>query len=242
MQLAFTLLDWHARAPGLSTTEQWLNWSALPATIDAALPLAKCSQLPMMAARRLNEGSRAAVDCGLELLHRHSVDAVVFTSRHGELERNLRILTALAQQQTPSPTDFTMSVHNAAVGSLTIAAAAPLVATSLSAGIDSFQQGLVEVAALHAAGYQQVMLVDFDGAIPAVYRPHVSDQTLHAPYAVALLLAAGDHCSCYGQPLSSPRWAALPQSLQFLHARLAGQKRFCVTGERVSWQWECRDE
>lgn len=48
----------------------------------------------MMTARRLNSGSKLAVDCGLSMLRKHAIDAVVYTSRHGELERNYRILHA----------------------------------------------------------------------------------------------------------------------------------------------------
>lgn len=242
MNLAFTLLDWQASAPGLHQMADWQRWASQPPQIDSAQPLAKCSQLPMMTARRLNSGSRAAVDCGLALLQRQRVDALVFTSRHGELERNVRILNALAQQQSLSPTDFAMSVHNAAVGSLTIAAGAPLVSTSLAAGVDSFQQGMVEVAALHAAGYQQVLLVDFDGAIPEVYRAHIPDQVLFAAYAVALLLAPGENCRCQSAPARAPRPAMLPQSLLFLHAHLARLPAFTLAGDRLDWQWACRYE
>lgn len=240
MNLAFTLVDWQASAPGLHQPADWVRWAQQPAVIDSSQPLAKCSQLPMMAARRLTAGSRAAVDCGLTLLRRSAVDALVFTSRHGELERNLRILSALAQQQSVSPTDFAMSVHNAAVGSLTIAAQAPLVATSLAAGVDSFQQGMVEVAALHKAGYQRVLLVDFEGAIPDIYHAHLSDQALFAAYAVALLLAPGEQCQCSSHPDRVPRTASLPQSLLFLHAQLGRQAEFSLPGDRCRWQWQCR--
>lgn len=101
------------------------------AAVDTTGLLTKCDQLPMMTARRLNSGSRMAVNNGLALLRRQpEIEAIVFTSRHGELERNLRILLALSKQESLSPTDFAMSVHNSAVGSLTIAAQAPLVSTS----------------------------------------------------------------------------------------------------------------
>lgn len=76
----------------------------------------------MMTARRLSSGSKLAVECGLAMLRRHEIDAVLYTSRHGELERNYRILHALAMEQAISPTDFALSVHNSAVGNLTIAA------------------------------------------------------------------------------------------------------------------------
>lgn len=238
MNLAFRLADWQASAPGLATADAWTHWAGQPAQIDGSQPLAKSQHLPMMTARRLNSGSRAAVDCGLALLQRCAVDAVVFTSRHGELERNLRILTALARDEALSPTDFTMSVHNAAVGSLTIAAKAPLVSSSLAAGIDSFQQGLIEVASLHCAGYARVLLVDFDGAIPAHYLPHLPTGTPDWPYAVALVLSAGDQWRCRSVPVAHAPQVALPQSLQFLHQMLAGQMQFTLGGDRLNWLWE----
>ncbi len=95
------------------------------------------------------------------MLRKHAIDAVVYTSRHGKLERNYRILHALATDQAVSPTDFAMSVHNSAVGNLTIAARQPIVSSSLSAGLDTFQQGLCEVLCLLQAGYSRVLLVDY---------------------------------------------------------------------------------
>ncbi|OSN09615.1 beta-ketoacyl synthase [Lonsdalea britannica] len=242
MNFAFTLLDWQARAPGLNDSTDWQSWAKTPRAIDPEHPVGKCRHLPMMTARRLNSGSRFSVDCGLSLLQQHGGDAVVFTSRHGELERNLRILLALSQQESLSPTDFTMSVHNSAVGSLTIAARSSVVSTSIAAGVDSFQQGLLEVAALHQAGYRHVVLVDFDGIIPAFYDDKLPEQMPRYPYAVALLLAPGDDLTCSTSPLSQAIEPETPQSLQFLQAVLAQKKAFNIGGANVSWQWKARYE
>ena len=236
MKLTYNLIDWQALAPGLADADAWRSWAQQAAVIDATQPLAKSQLLPMMTARRLSNGSRVAVECAMALLARQRIDAIVFTSRHGELEKSLRILTALAKDEPFSPTDFAMSVHNAAVGSLTIAAKAPLVSTSLSAGIDSFQQGMVEVAALHQAGYQQVLLVDFDGAVPDYYRPWL-DTTFNVPYAVGLVLSKGEQLLCRAQTPATAS-AALPQSLEFLRAQLGPCQAFTLQGERYCWHWE----
>ncbi|MBE5253055.1 beta-ketoacyl synthase chain length factor [Mixta mediterraneensis] len=239
MKLAYSLIDWQALAPGLAEREAWQRWAQQPAVIDSSQQIAKPQYLPMMTARRLSAGSRAAVDAGLALLARQRVDAVVFTSRHGELARNLRILTTLAEQQTLSPTDFAMSVHNSAVGSLTIAAKQPLVSTSICAGSDTFQQGLLEVSALLQAGYRQVMLVDFDGTVPDYYLPWLPETGWNVPYAVALLLAAGDPLQCTTSAKTEPGLQPTPpQSLVFLHNLLAPRKTFTVVGERLNWHWE----
>ncbi|WP_409309381.1 beta-ketoacyl synthase chain length factor [Pectobacterium sp. B1J-3] len=241
MRLAFSIIDWQACAPGLSSVDDWLNWSRMPAAINTEQPLDKCRHLPMMMARRLNQGSRLAVDCGLALLRRQTVDAIVFTSRHGELERNLSILSALSENENISPTDFAMSVHNAAVGSLTITAKSPLVSTSIAAGIDSFQQGLIEAKALQVAGYNNILLVDFDGTIPDFYHPHVPANMPRYPYAVALLLGHGDDMVCESQPQVESHREDSPQSLLFLHGFLARNPGFSLPGERVDWVWERGD-
>lgn len=103
MKFTLTLIDWQARAPGLSDADEWQAWSRRSDAIDPAAPLAKLTDLPMMTARRLNSGSRLAVDLGLMMLRKHRIDAVVYSSRHGELERNFRILQALAAEQPVSP-------------------------------------------------------------------------------------------------------------------------------------------
>lgn len=243
MKLPFSIIDWQASAPGLSKHEDWQKWAQRPIAIDADLPVDKCGHVPMMMARRLLPGSRLAVDCGMAILARQSVDAVIFTSRHGELERNLNILTALANQQSLSPTDFAMSVHNAAVGSLTIAAKVSLVSTSISAGIDSFQQGMFEVCALQSAGYKNILLVDFDDAIPLFYHPHLPEHTPNFPYSIALLLSdsaeGGKHYCCQSIAKQHNPTVQLPHSMMFLHALLANKSTYSIPGEQHYWLWEC---
>ncbi len=237
MKLAFNLVDWQACAPGLSDAAQWLAWGKASPVIDATAAIARCTHLPMMTARRLASGSRLAVDAALAVLARQRIDALVFASRHGELERNFRILTALAEQQPVSPTDFAMSVHNSAVGNTTIAAGLPLVSSSVSAGRDTFGQALVEAAAFLHAGYKRVLLVDFDGAIPDFYQPLLAHEPPTFPYAVALVLEAGSHLRAQSVPDAHPAVAPLPQSLSFLHAWLGEAPNFAFRGERLLWQW-----
>ena len=169
MEFALTLLAWQARVPGVNELEEWQAWahkSGAPDP-DAGSQFKKPVELPMMVARRLGDGSKQAIECGLILLRQQpDIEAVVYTSRHGELARNYKILQSLAAKQSVSPTDFTMSVHNSTVGHLTIISKKPLVASSVSAGMDTFQQGVLEVMSLLSAGYKKVLLVDFEDTVP----------------------------------------------------------------------------
>ncbi|POT55481.1 beta-ketoacyl synthase [Citrobacter amalonaticus] len=237
MKFALNITDWRAMAPGLSESTQWHEWSRLSHAIDPAAPQAKLSELPMMTARRLSSGSKLAVECGLAMLRRHDIDAVLYTSRHGELERNYRILHALATEQALSPTDFALSVHNSAVGNLTIAAKQPIVSSSLSAGRDTFQQGLCEVISLLHAGYQRVLMVDFDGFLPEFYHPRLPENMPTWPWAVALVCEAGSDWQCQTQPGQAGAETELPQSLLFLQHYLQNADAFTLPGERMQWHW-----
>jgi hypothetical protein len=237
MKFALNIIDWQARAPGLSETVEWHQWSRHPYAIDPAAPQATLKELPMMTARRLSSGSKLAVECGLTMLRHHAIDAVLYTSRHGELERNYRILHALATEQPLSPTDFALSVHNSAVGSLTIAAKQPVVSSSLSAGRDTFQQGLCEVMCLLHAGYQRVLMVDFDGFLPEFYHTQLSPGFPSWPFAMALVCEAGNAWQCETQPYRAGDEPTLPQSLLFLQQYLQNAATFTVPGERMQWQW-----
>lgn len=237
MKFSLNIIDWQARAPGLSDAAEWQAWSRQHLTLDPAAPLPKLAELPMMTARRLNSGSKLAVDLGLTLLRRHAIDAVVYSSRHGELERNFRILHSLATGQAVSPTDFAMSVHNSAVGNLTITARHPIVSSSVSAGLDTFQQALCEVLSLLQAGYSRVLLVDFDGALPDFYHPGLPPQIPTWPYALALVIEAGSTLQCETRSGSTGEEPPLPQSLMFLQRYLRDERQFVVSGERLLWQW-----
>ncbi|HAT8016150.1 TPA: beta-ketoacyl synthase [Citrobacter rodentium] len=237
MKFSLNITDWQAMAPGLSDSTQWRQWSRHPHAIDPAAAQGKLSELPMMTARRLSSGSKLAVERGLAMLRRHEIDAVLYTSRHGELERNHRILHALATEQALSPTDFALSVHNSAVGNLTIAAKKPIVSSSLSAGRDTFQQGLCEVMCLLQAGYQRVLMVDFDGFLPEFYHPHLPDGMPTWPYAVALVCEAGDDWRCQTQPAPAGAETTLAQSLLFLQHFLQDSVAFMLPGERMQWRW-----
>ncbi|EKO1146281.1 beta-ketoacyl synthase chain length factor [Escherichia coli] len=224
----------------LSETLQWQEWSRQPQAIDPTAPLAKLSELPMMTARRLSSGSKLAVECGLAMLRSHQPGAVLYTSRHGELERNYRIVHALATEQALSPTDFALSVHNSSVGNLTIAAKQPIVSSSLSAGRDTFQQGLCEVLSLLQAGYQRVLMVDFDGFLPEFYHPQLPAEMPTWPYAVALVIEAGDEWQCETQSAIAGNETTLPQSMLFLQHYLQNVDAFSLPGERVQWRWSRR--
>ncbi|MGP2514755.1 beta-ketoacyl synthase chain length factor [Yersinia enterocolitica] len=236
MAHSLNVLNWRALAPGMESQEHWLAWAqeeALSATWQGDLP--KSSHIPMMSARRMSTGSRLAVEAGLSLLEEDTADMAIFTSRHGELERTYKILQSLHQQQNISPTDFAMSVHNTASGWLTIMASNTMPVTSLAAGIDSFQQGIVEAMGMLACGAERVLLVDFDGVMPDFY--HSQTSPIGLPYALALVLTTGDDLQCERISKIDVNNSELPQGLSFLRNWLSKKGSFVIQGQHNNWHW-----
>lgn len=231
------ILSWWAMAPDRGTRDAWRQWAtdnALTAEYPGVLP--GCFHIPMMSLRRMSIGTRLAVESGLILLKDSPADMAIFTSRHGELERTHKILQNLHQQQPLSPTDFAMSVHNTAAGWLTIMAKNTLPTTSLAAGEDSFQQGMIEAQAVLATGSaERVLLIDFDGIVPDVYRPFAPENSV--PYAVALLLESGGMLQCQATTAEQVNQQE-PQSLSFLRGWLGADDEFTVPGPRHGWLWK----
>lgn len=231
------ILSWWAMAPDRGTRDAWRQWAkdnALTAEYPGVLP--GCSHIPMMSLRRMSIGTRLAVESGLILLKDSPADMAIFTSRHGELERTHKILQNLHQQQPLSPTDFAMSVHNTAAGWLTIMAKNTLPTTSLAAGEDSFQQGMIEAQAVLATGSaERVLLIDFDGIVPDVYRPFARENSV--PYAVALLLESGGTLQCQATTAEQVNQQE-PQGLSFVRGWLGADDEFTVPGPRHGWLWK----
>ncbi len=237
MKFTLTLIDWQARAPGLSDADEWQAWSRRSDAINPAAPLAKLTDLPMMTARRLNSGSRLAVESWPD-------DAAQTPHRCRRLQQpswgagaQFPYSPGPGGRTARFPTDFAMSVHNSAVGNLTIAARQPVVSSSVSAGMDTFQQSLCDVLSLLHAGYSRVLLVDFDGLLPDFYHAGLPPQMPVWPYALALVIEAGNTLSCETHVNRTPEEPALPQSLQFLRHYLRDERQFTLPGERLLWQW-----
>lgn len=237
MQFSLNLLGWCAHAPGLSETAQWQRWAISGEGIKENAPYAKLNKLPAMTARRLASGSKLAIECGLEMVEQFQPQAIVYSSRHGELEKNYRILTALAESRDVSPIDFALSVHNAAVGNLSITARLPVPTTSISAGIDTFQQALFEVYVLLKAGHHSVLLVDFDGNLPDFYHDYLPTDMPKWAYASAFVFTLGEQLNCSFMSQKNIFESDLPQSLIFLKNYLTHSKRFVIAGERGIWEW-----
>ena len=92
---------------------------------------------------------------------------LIVSSRHGEFRRSLGILDAIIAGADVSPAEFTLSVHHALVGLLSIARGNCRGHTAIAAGPESFCFGFMEAAACLAENAAEpVLLIHYDEPLP----------------------------------------------------------------------------
>lgn len=230
---SFSIAESCALAPGLSTPEQWRSW-AKKGLWPTQPPLAT-PHIPMMMARRMSLGGRLAVEVALDIMSRHAVEGAVFASRHGELDRSIGLLTALARAHSLSPTDFSQSVHNTAAGHTSIQGKQPIPMSSLAAGSGTFAAALQEAIGMLADGMERVLVVAFEGVLPTFNQPWLDDEP--PPHAVALLLARGDEWQ--GEAVATDAGATgKGGALACWRALLTDTPQFRISDGRREWLWQ----
>ena len=234
--MRFRVADWMACGPGLETREDWIAWplgerNNRPDTSPAA------ASLPSILRRRISPLGQMAFRASYALSEQRTA-RFIFCSRHGEFDRTLRILHSLSAEEPTSPADFSLSVHNALAGLLSIAWSNTAGHTTISGGADSFAYGLLEsIACVQSGTGDSVMLVYFDDRLPQPYDEISGDADTCVAVAILLNPPRFDDDDLRfeleprvraGHPLS-----ASEQALDFIRFMLSGERERRFAGERI---------
>lgn len=196
------------------------------------------SFLPALQRRRLSTLARMAFAVGWPLAEGLEELPLVFVSRHGETPRTFAILSELARQEPLSPTQFSLSVHNAVIGLWSIMRGETSEMTAIAAADDGFEHGMVEAAGLLNDGSPAVLLIIAEDAPPQAYRQWIDDVPF--AYAVGLLLTPGEQWQLSPTAATDVPAADLPHALSWLRATLNGQSGLIHSGKRCTWNWQHR--
>ena len=209
-------------------------WSAQTPTAPPPRP-----PVPLLLRRRVSPIGQAALRAAWALPQVERA-RFVFASRNGEFDRTLAMLDQLAAEDAPAPADFSLGVHNALPGLLSICTRNHRGHIALAAGIDSFGFGLMEAAAcLLEQPEDPVVLVYYDAPLPPGY-PDTAPACTKTTLALAIALVAPPEASTSivmsATPAddTEPCEAAPVVFLSFLRT-MAPEAR--ATGERMIWQW-----
>lgn len=127
--------------------------------------------IPAMQRRRLSSIAKLALNSAIECLQQNRVDYIVWASQYGDEHKTYKILEDVLQGLTPSPTQFSTSVHNAIAGLYSILCQDATPSTSVCA---SWSEAVVEAYAYLKTMCPQgrAMVVYYDEALPDLYIEH----------------------------------------------------------------------
>jgi len=235
----FNIAQWRAWAPGLSSGDDWRQWCQAPRPLAASDTAADVSFLPAMQRRRLGRLARMAFHVGWPLAEGRAPMPLVFMSRHGETPLTLDILRDLAAGEPLSPTQFSLSVHNAVIGLWSILRGETSEMTALAAAGDGLEHGLIEAAALLNDGAEAVLLVISEEKPPPAYAEWITD--IPFSYAVGLVVTPGDDWSLALSPApaaDAPPTSPWPHALNLLRALATEQPHCHHVWKRRAWNWQ----
>jgi len=234
--ISFNIDQWCAWAPGLESAEDWARWSAAPwapSADDAAQP--DVSFLPAMQRRRLSPLARLAFGVAWPLAEGRAPMPLVFASRHGETPRNYDLLCELAKNEELSPTQFSLSVHNAIIGLWSILRGDTSEMTALSAEADGLEHALQEASLLLGDGAAEVLVIVTEGIQPEPYRPWIHDAPF--PYALALRVSRGEQVRLNLGSGDGPA-APWPHALQLVRSLLEAAPTLEHHCGGRQWRWQ----
>jgi hypothetical protein len=235
--ITFNIAQWRAWAPGLTSAEDWRQWSQHPMPLQSSDEAPDVSFLPAMQRRRLGRMARMAFAVGWPLADGHERLPLVFVSRHGETPRTFEILRDVAASEPLSPTQFSLSVHNAVIGLWSIMRGETSEMTALAAAGDGLEHGVFEAAAMLAEGAPAVLLIVTEEQPPEAYSQWIDDVPF--PYAVGLLLKPGSDWTlslhATDNDMARAKW---PHALSLLRT-LNGTSTECRhSWKNRSWNWQ----
>ncbi|WP_300652382.1 beta-ketoacyl synthase chain length factor [Pseudomonas sp.] len=230
----FRIEQWRAWAPGLESKDDWRTWCEAPVRVADGQQQPDVSFLPAMQRRRLSRLARMLFQVAWPLAEAYPALPLIFASRHGETPRTLAILNDLARDEPLSPTQFSLSVHNAIIGQWSILRGDTSEMTAVAAAGDGLEHAMLEASMLLGEGAPAVLLVIAEEAPPAVYAPYVDDVPF--PYAVALLLTPGDDWHLR-LSTGAGQTAAWPHPISLLRALCSGQPTLVHHWKNRQWIW-----
>jgi hypothetical protein len=174
----------------------WATWpddlaGLPPAGNGVDTPLPTLAAMPPMMRRRVEPLGRMALHVAYACQGEDAALPVIFASRYGDVPRSIALLRQLVDGQTPSPTAFSLSVHNAIGALWSIAGGHTAPYTAIAAGDETVEAAFTEALGLLADGAAAVMVICYDEPLPAPYDVYAGHPDLPHAWACRLRLTDG---------------------------------------------------
>jgi hypothetical protein len=216
---------WAAWSPDCPDRAAWLTWAGMREASEPDLA-------PPLLRRRVTKTGQQALRLAWGLPASQSA-RYVFASRDGEFARTISLLDTLNQPNLMSPADFSLSVHHALAGLLSIARGNRAGHGAVAAGHDTLWCGLLEAACcLNEPDCSTVLFVYHNEPLPAPFDTfaRIGEETIalalavtRRPEGLGLRLSGIPHNA--GKPDARPAEALLATLLRGEAATVAGDRQ-----------------
>lgn len=240
--IEFSVVDWSAWAPGLTTKSDWQAWADAP-TLPEGADTPALPEVPAMQRRRIERLGRMAIQaaCWCEQPDDAGQVPLVFASRHGDVARSMELLDTLRQDAPMSPTGFGLSVHNAVAALYSIARGQRGNYLALAGGRGTVEAACVEAFGLLADGAPEVRVIVYESQLPAVYAGFADEPDPFFAWCWRLARAdvPGTRLSLgWGRGGQDSPPGALPHSLDALRFLLAAEPALQFQADGQQWSWQ----
>lgn len=220
MQVAVS--RWCAWAPGIEDESAWRAFARAPHAPERARRTPAIDFVPAMQRRRCDAVARMLLHVANGCADPEELASlpVVLASRHGPLETTVELLEHIAEEKPLSPTGFSHSVHNTALGLFSIWSGNRSASVALAAGRDTFAHGFIEaLALLQRTRASEVLYLCVDEVVPESQRQR----------AVRLRIGVG--------PTAPEPERAWPDALEFLRWWLGDAEELEIArgARRFTW-------
>lgn len=235
----FQVIDWMAVSPVRANRASWLAWARGKTEQNLQEHDNYINPIPPSLRRRLRSAGLLAAQAVYGLGDIPANIKFIFCSRHGEFRRNLSLLNQLAKGEELSPADFSLSVHNAIAGLLSISSNNKAGHVAIAAGHDTFCAGLLEaIGAVYQVPDQPVLFVYYDEPLPEPY------SYFHMPWETSLGIALLIRAAKFEPGAIEFSWSPEThnhveelQALTFLRFFLQPMVTAKAPGIRKLWSW-----
>lgn len=232
----FNIDNWLALSPGLLTTENWIEWSKNAYQWPTDLTPVPATLIKPMARRRMSSLSKLAMQTALQISVEESIDYIIFSSRHGELTRTVKLIEDIMSGEDASPMAFSQSVHNTAAGLFTISTGRATPVTSIAAVESTAHHAFIEASIyLQENPEHHVLVVDFDEPLPNPYQQY--EKQNYQGVAFAALLSAGEQYQLSWCQSTTKSGAVMPQTFSIIDYLLNKKEKIEIVDNRRCWKW-----
>ena len=216
----------------------WVAWAPDGWLRSGAEGAAANGPAPTILRRRVTKIGRTALEAAWEISDLKDA-RFVFASRHGEFERTLSLLETITEQRDVSPAEFTLSVHNALAGLLSIARHNRSGHTAIASGRQSFASGLLEaISSLEEFPSQPIVFVYYDEPLPGPYADF--NEPAEGPVAIALVMAktgSGSEITISCEPIAKGSETANNLEAEILRFLTGSVVETTMVGQGLGWHF-----